>query len=659
MFAALDRNEFDVVITFATNRLARKVYRALQFVEEQIVEKRRRCVFVAQRIDTENKELWKALLYVHAMLDEVQVSNSTAHIQAAHEGLLLQGFVHGTVTFGYEGVPIDGPLTRLGRPRRKTTIEPVAAGWVKQIFAWYINDQLDYHEIARRLRKASAPHPPKVSRWTWLAVRHVLKNPRYTGAWDYGVTETVWQSAADYGRQFKRQEPRLRRHDEALRIIDDETFLTAQKLILERGRRSGGRKRCRGDGSTVIDPVKNLLLCPTHEEYLKPVGPNGDQLVCRSCKKDSLDGVDGQTGPLFSSANRRLVLEMLCDSISKYIVGDEAFVQKVTDFARQQIAKAQKPDPVRLDQLRGEADRLSRDIQFILNNLGESDADRKESERRLAQLRTERASKHLEMETQAKLLANHKCVVPDSEAIRQKVMELSKILREAAQGDPTSAALSRKIFKAVTGGKILVSQQGEPRAQKGWLRGTFDLHLIRTIVDECGVLISGDDCKSLTVTIDFQQPSALKARFELVKELMDGGLMMSQIGERLGISRAQVTAAKIYWFESRGLPIPDGRGRRSTLKQQHNIPPLYQAIAGQVIEHFNAGKIYTEIATLMRVDKNTITSSIKWWHLIHNLPVPDGRPRRKTLEIKSRASLSKPAPNVQSNAVNGRSSNSL
>ena len=38
-----------------------------------------------------------------------------------------------------------------------------------------------------------------------------------------------------------------------------------------------------------------------------------------------------------------------------------------------------------------------------------------------------------------------------------------------------------------------------------------------------------------------------------------------------------------------------------------------------------------DIADRLKVDRNTITSAIRWWHEERNLPVPDGRARRKEL----------------------------
>ncbi len=48
----LERGEIDIVLIFSTNRLYLKTYKSLQFVEEEIVDRGIRGVFVRSGIDT-------------------------------------------------------------------------------------------------------------------------------------------------------------------------------------------------------------------------------------------------------------------------------------------------------------------------------------------------------------------------------------------------------------------------------------------------------------------------------------------------------------------------------------------------------------------------------------------------------------------------------
>jgi len=161
MMEAMSRGEIDVVITFATNRLSRKIHQALQFVEEEIVERRLRCVFVAQRIDTSDQKFWKALVYVFAMIDEFGIQMTAGQVREAHIGLSRRKMINGTLAFGYTGVPIPGEekagTTRLGRPRRRWAIDEVTKTWVLRAFEWYVLDRLEFAQIAKRLEELNAP----------------------------------------------------------------------------------------------------------------------------------------------------------------------------------------------------------------------------------------------------------------------------------------------------------------------------------------------------------------------------------------------------------------------------------------------------------------------------------------------------------------------
>jgi hypothetical protein len=41
-----------------------------------------------------------------------------------------------------------------------------------------------------------------------------------------------------------------------------------------------------------------------------------------------------------------------------------------------------------------------------------------------------------------------------------------------------------------------------------------------------------------------------------------------------------------------------------------------------------------EIAAALQSDRDTVTRAIAWWHTSRDLPVPDGRVRRKSLARK-------------------------
>jgi DNA invertase Pin-like site-specific DNA recombinase len=86
VMAAVERGEVDVLVVFSTSRLSRKLYQSFRFVEEEILDRRKRCVFVKSGIDTDNVDHWRGDAQLNAIVDEMTVTVQASHIRAAHEG---------------------------------------------------------------------------------------------------------------------------------------------------------------------------------------------------------------------------------------------------------------------------------------------------------------------------------------------------------------------------------------------------------------------------------------------------------------------------------------------------------------------------------------------------------------------------------------------
>jgi hypothetical protein len=71
--------------------------------------------------------------------------------------------------------------------------------------------------------------------------------------------------------------------------------------------------------------------------------------------------------------------------------------------------------------------------------------------------------------------------------------------------DEEKLAAARRILEAVTGGRIVVHQQGERKPKKGWLSGTFEVHLIRPVLGELGVHATEQPRQG--VEVDFRKPT--------------------------------------------------------------------------------------------------------------------------------------------------------
>ena len=312
--AVLAARKVNVLLLFATNRLFRKLYLTLQFVEEVVTERGIRCVFVKSGIDTANKDQWQMLLHLRGMVDEFQIKVNAEHIRAALEGLFLEGYVYGTLPPGYMGEPVPGKLTKRGWPRCRIVIDPDEAKIVVLIFEWYVNDRsLSLSRIAQKLNAIpNVPQPRKSNGngWNRGSVRAVLKREAYRGLWKFSVTEKTFLPSKDYARQIPREKPLNEAAFEYLRIVPDALWYAAQvrlaKNSWKRGRKPNGKNKHYDPSLRVMN---GLFWCPAHDRPLRAGSAYGKYLCCPTCAT-----LEENQRPLFSKPSRKVVRRLFVKS---------------------------------------------------------------------------------------------------------------------------------------------------------------------------------------------------------------------------------------------------------------------------------------------------------------------------------------------------------
>ena len=619
---ALENDEIDVVIVFTTNRLYRKMYQSLMFVEEEIVDRGKRCVFVRSGIDTSDSDDWRQRLQLCALIDEFLVQTIAKHVHAAHEGLLLQTRVFGTLTFGYSGEEIPGVTTRLGRPARRLIVDPETRIWVEKIFDWFTRLQLSLAEIIRQLNAEGAPLPPRsaTKRWTRLAVRRVLTNARYIGCWAYGSMKAVWLNKQSYSRQVPRDAPLREITIDGLRIIDDVTWAKAQERLLNL-QQNAGRHSKDGDRKSRPRVLNQMVYCEKHDKMPLYVGnAYGKYMFCSACR-------DSPERFLYSHLPRKLALELICDRLAALIREDENLVQKCITAAQETVEEFERPDPSRLGELHRQLGRLNGNIQFILDAPGETDEDREENHKRLTALRRERAMVQREVAEQEEL-AQCPLDIPKPDEIREQLGQFGEILQRAAESDdPEELAAAREIIRLITGGRIIASQGGERKPKQGWVRLRFSVNLLRLIHFPNDVPSNGE----MEVEIDVLPPDTAEQESDRVKKLYDAGLLIQEIADQTGWHRNRVTERLKHWFESRGLEMQNNRARRSQMPKKQRKTPVYQRIADEVHMLWFEGLSDSEMARRFGCSDVTVQKAIAWWHTSQKLPVPNKESRRQAL----------------------------
>ncbi|MBL9083044.1 MAG: recombinase family protein [Planctomycetales bacterium] len=638
--ATLRTRKARVLLLFATNRLFRKTYRTLEFVDTVHKELQARCIFVMTGIDTDNRDQWESLLHLHALMDQFVVRAGVAHIHAAHEGLLEKRIVFGTLSYGYGGRPIEGAFTKRKLPRREIIIDETTAAVVRQIFRWYVDERLDVIEIIRRLNAdPSIPKPPKSQNeeWTRLAVRNILKNTRYRGLWKYGVCESVFLPEADYVRQRQRVEPLKEVQIDDLRIVDDALWYAAQERLATE--RSGRRGRPPADGNAARPKLLNgLLVCPDHDDQVLHVGgPRGNAMVCPRCR-----AVPAAERPLFTVLNRALATELIVGRVIELLAGDAALVEQSIAVCRAAAESAQRPDPQAAARARQELTRLERAIGLTRRTAGESPEDQEQAAGEIRELQGAAAGVRAELARLESL--NERVVrVPTDGEITAILAEAARNLTAAATSDdPEVVAQARRILELVTDGRITLEQQGERKSHRGWLRGRFRVRLLSFLVAQCGGVAADEGYE---VTIDFRRPSQRDAEAERAWQLREQDKLLSvEIAERLGCGKRQVTQLLKHAAAMRGVPYEDGRSRRSGLQRKHRTPPLFERMAAEVGRLVEQGLLLVEIGERLPLDRTTLTKAYNKYRADQGLPPLDGRARRKLLDHKNRPASDRDSP---------------
>ncbi len=637
LISALEQDRVHTIIVLRTSRLFRNLYRTLSFVAEQITDRRKRIVFISQNLDSAQDDRWRYVLPVLGMIDEMQASSSTAHIHAAHKGLHRKMRVWGSRTFGYQGQDVPGEKTNKGRPARVWAIDPDEAGWVRTVFKWFVKDDVPIIEIARRLTQQGAPPSPKCSSGSWghIAVKGILTNLRYRGVWWYGARENVWQNRAGYSRQIEREKPLDECVFEELRIISDALWWKAQEK-LQGCARQAGRKAKDPDKPKKPRFLNDMFICGKHARRLYVGGNGGSRMFCPDCQKDPKRG-------LFSTLPRQFATEALCSTIAELIRRDTGgLLDEVVAALRHHAERMQQPDPSEIARLHQEEARLTNHIRFIKSVPGETAADLDENRVKLQELQRDRAAVSEKL-ARVEAAARTKFEMPGASEIRALLDQMAEVLVKASGSDDDSlVAAARRIVGLITGGRIVLTQQGKAKAKGGWLRGTFRVHLLKPILDEFGA--SSDDGEHAEIHVDFRKPSLPEQLANDVMRLYEDDLIQKQIAKELTrrtgrkVGRNLVKKALQIAFAQRGEEAPDDRKRRVTLANKQMEPSKCHdpALVDRVMARFEDGQLYCEIAEAEGICADSVTAIVRRWHDEQGLSVPNGKARRKTLKKKSR-----------------------
>ncbi len=189
------------------------------------------------------------------------------------------------------------------------------------------------------------------------------------------------------------------------------------------------------------------------------------QLTPISCRrrKAGKRGAICRTDPelaLVSQLPRVRATRQLCERLAELIRKDQDLVARVIASTQAQAAGLQRPDPGELQNKHAEEARITQQIKFVMEAPGDTDEDQAENQTKLAELRRRWANLQAEIHSLQKA-AGKQIQIPSEGEVRKLPEQLADVLLNASgTSDERQVAAARRIVHALTGGRIVISQQG-------------------------------------------------------------------------------------------------------------------------------------------------------------------------------------------------------
>jgi site-specific DNA recombinase len=639
MLKAAEEGRFKTLYFFDLSRLARESVITITTLKKLVYVYKVRVVSVSEGIDSAN-EGWFTLATILGLQHEQYLKTLTANVLRGLIGNLVEELSLGDYCFGYSSVPIEGaPLRGKGRnarPPKKYVIVEEEADWVRKIFFWFVRELQSIQWIVRELNSKKAPKDHRSGSTTWgrAGVRALLRRVKYIGIWPWGVTKNCRDPLT--GQIYKELRPEeetqgwIRRFPQ-LQIIDDETFAEAQRRL---DKNEEDCEAFRGDDGKLTGSPKGAsgprhllqgrIRCSGCGSAFYVGGARGQYLICPAFR----NGLCRCRTMLPRDLAKRLILE----EIGRRILSDQPWRRAVHEEALKAWNDFESTVPAELNtaqkQLAAVEQRIARMVDQIEDGLDDPDVKsrlvnrRREKEqiaRNIAKLRSATTSRPPK---------------PTPEWVDEQLKNLHEVL--SSKTPAAAIALGNLI------GDVKVSEVLRPGRKRPFLRGEFVLRtqsVVKAINgahgSESRTGPAGQDAGVEKITIDFVEPDPKYKMSDRVKELADKGLVNWEIAERLDLHRSRVTLLFNFWFERRGLPIPD---RQDRPKRKQRQTPLYQRIADAAKQMWEAGDSESEIGRRFKTTQATVRDAITWWYKSRNLAVPRFKDRRQT-QVELAASM--------------------
>jgi len=629
--AAREAKRFQVFISLATSRFARKLTTLIGVLHEEFVGNGIRCILCDQDLDSNDRQKWDLLLPLLGCLDQFQRTSNSGHIVAAHKSIMARGLKYSSVTYGYRGQPVEGSLTKQQRPAELIVIDEATASVVKVIFEKF-NHGTPIARIAKQLNEdPTLPRPPKSTknRFSRDFVINVLKNEQYLGVAVYNNEVDVSNISPDEMRELAQSNGSVFCFP-ARQIIPDEVFLTARQRLLSNANkphlRSPRSNRPASDDRPRL--LNGLLFCSGCNNQLVATGAHGNNFGCKTCKYHPIEQQH-----LFSQMPRKLATELVIDAMCTVVFDNEDVLERSVSAFVASVNELQKPDANTLKILKAERKKVKSRLKLIMSSFSGDEEELVKEE--LATIRSDLARIDRDEKTH-QLLTEQAVSIPTKDAAREMLMDFASVLKHFSfKSDGEELDRARELVRIITSGRIEAYQRGEKAAQKGWCQLRFTVCPAALLIDQVLLTSDRDELDKIEIVLDIVERKVVDPRIAQARALYDEGKFETEIAKEFGVSRGTMFKWIKLSFEAEGRKKPNGYERRKQLETARELHH-YQIISDEVFELAESGMHLQEIAEHFRTNRDVITKSHNYARKKRGLPPLDGRTRRKSLPRKPR-----------------------
>jgi site-specific DNA recombinase len=604
---------FDLLIMFSLSRLARESVIGMPILKMLVFEYGIRIISVSESIDSDNPS-WDMMATMYMLQHENYVKELGKNVLRGQEGAVLSGFSVGDYRFGYRTVPSpSGEMIGRGRnakPRMVYQIDLEQAQWVKHIFGWFVGERRSIAWITGELNRRNAPkdHRSTTVQWHHALVIGVLTSPKYIGQWTWGLKRNKRLPSSGKVIQEARPESETapwNRELPELRIIPDDVFFAAQERRRKSVEQNAGKRDAKGhlNGKTFKRNYQHLLAglfkCKLCGSTFHTTGVRAKYMGCR--------GYKSRVCTCRTMLPRQLAEKLILEAIGNEIKANSLWKEQIVELTQKAIESAEETDDANVSA-------------------------------RLAQRRREKE----ELVRQLRGLEREKTSEPRgsvAEWVEEQIGNLFEVLTSA------TPAATESLHNLLVGPIVLEVVPHDDRTRCHF-RGTFRIRVGRLTIGrgseipgiELETTENGDLLKP--ITIEFRERTRTELQGEIAWKMLQELRPIKEIAEVLQVSRARTTAILKIAAAERGEPLMDGRTRRSTLPDSTRPPTIRDLKSDEILKMYHADVLLGDIAATLGIDSHTVTAAITKWHERQGLQAPDGRTRRKSLEVKSSSTKS-------------------